>query len=91
MSVTIPPPVEAAPPPEPPHHHHHHGASPWREKLTRRNVAIGLAVLWLLAGLYVVPPEEQAVETVFGAVTDPRVLPGVHYNPPWPVGSSRWA
>lgn len=83
MSVTIPPPaepppaVEARPPaPEP----------PWREKLTRRNVAIGAAVLWLLAGLYVVPPEEQAVETVFGAVTDARVPPGVHYNLPWPLG-----
>jgi membrane protease subunit HflK len=54
--------------------------------MTRRNIAAGLAVLWLLAGLYVVRTEEQAVETVFGAVTDERVLPGVHYNLPWPIG-----
>lgn len=85
MSVTIPPPAEAAPlapearPPAP--------EPTWRDKLTRRNVAIGLVVLWLLSGLYVVPPQEQAVETVFGAVTDGRVLPGVHYNAPWPAGS----
>ena len=89
MSVTIPPPVETATtPPAPPHHHHHHDPpASWRDKLTRRNVAIGVVALWLLLGLYVVPPEEQAVETVFGAVTDERVLPGVHYNLPWPVGS----
>ncbi|MEZ5361967.1 MAG: FtsH protease activity modulator HflK [Bryobacterales bacterium] len=87
MSVTIPPPAEAAPPPEPHSHHHHEHPPSWRDRLTRRNVAIGLVVLWLLLGLYVVPPEEQAVETVFGAVTDERVPPGVHYNLPWPVGS----
>ena len=88
MSVTIPPPAEAAPPPEPPSHPRHEPPEPsWREKLTRRNVLIGVFALWLLLGLYVVPPEEQAVETVFGAVTDERVLPGVHYNLPWPVGN----
>jgi len=54
--------------------------------VTRRNLAIGVAALWLLSGVYVVPPEEQAVETIFGAVTDERVLPGVHYNAPWPAG-----
>jgi membrane protease subunit HflK len=86
MSVTIPPPVEtAAPPPEP----RDAAGSPssWRDRLTRRNVAIGVVIFWLLLGLYVVQPEEQAVETIFGAVTDERVLPGVHYNLPWPVGS----
>ncbi len=87
MSVTIPPPVEAAPRPEPPPHHAEAAEPTWQDKLTRRNVIAGLVVLWLLSGLYVVPPEEQAVETVFGAVTDQRVVPGVHYNMPWPAGS----
>lgn len=59
----------------------------WREKLTPRNVAVGLVALWVAAGFYVVPPDEQAVETIFGAVTDERVPPGFHYNPAWPVGS----
>ena len=88
MSVTIPPPVETTEPqPETPHHHHDAPPPMWRDRLTRRNLALGLLALWLLLGLYIVQPEEQAVETVFGAVTDERALPGVHYNLPWPVGS----
>lgn len=59
---------------------------PWRDRLTARNVASGLAALWLLCGLYIVAADEQAVETIFGAVSDERVPPGVHYNLPWPVG-----
>lgn len=58
----------------------------WRKRLTPRNVGLGLLGLWLLAGFYVVPPDEQAVETLFGRVADARVLPGFHYNPAWPAG-----
>ncbi len=46
-----------------------------------------LAVLgaWLLWGIYLVAPDQQAVVTTWGAVTSPRVLPGLHYALPWPI------
>ncbi len=59
----------------------------WRQRLTRRNVGIGVVGLWLLSGFYMIPADEQTVETVFGAVTSDRVMPGFHYNAPWPIGS----
>lgn len=43
------------------------------------------AALWLLSGIYIVPPTEQAVVTRFGAVVERRVYPGIHYALPWPV------
>jgi len=46
-----------------------------------------LLVLWVLSGIYIVSPEQQAVVTTFGAVTAPRVLPGIHYALPWPIDS----
>jgi modulator of FtsH protease HflK len=42
--------------------------------------------LWLLCGIYVVAPDQQAVVTTWGAVTSPRVFPGLHYALPWPIG-----
>jgi membrane protease subunit HflK len=42
---------------------------------------------WILSGIYIVAPEQQAVVTMFGAVTAPRVLPGIHYALPWPIDS----
>ncbi len=42
---------------------------------------------WVLSGIYIVAPEQQAVVTMFGAVTAPRVLPGIHYALPWPIDS----
>jgi membrane protease subunit HflK len=54
---------------------------PW----TARRIAGGLAALWLLSGTYVVRPDQQAVITRFGAVSDPRVYPGIHYALPWPL------
>jgi membrane protease subunit HflK len=44
-----------------------------------------MAAIWLLWGLYVVAPDQQAVETLFGKVVAPRVMPGLHYALPWPV------
>ena len=84
MSSIAPPPVPATPPAEPGDGAavHVHGGG-----LTRRHVLLGLAALWLASGIYVVPPEEQAVVTVLGAAVGDRVMPGVHYNPPWPIGS----
>jgi membrane protease subunit HflK len=43
--------------------------------------------LWLLSGVFLVQPDQQAVVTRFGAVVDPRVPPGLHYAFPWPVDS----
>ncbi|HLK62521.1 MAG TPA: FtsH protease activity modulator HflK [Bryobacteraceae bacterium] len=53
----------------------------------RRSVVSGALLLWLLSGVYLVPTDQQAVVTRFGAVVDARVLPGVHYALPWPVDS----
>jgi len=90
MSVTLQPPApaEAEPStPAPPSVSPDSALPPWRDLLTRRNVLAGVAAVWLLSGVFMVPPEEQAVTTCFGSISDERVLPGVHYNWPWPVGS----
>lgn len=50
-------------------------------------IALGAAALWVLSGLYIVLPDQQAVETMFGKVVAPRVLPGLHYALPWPIES----
>ena len=52
--------------------------------LTGRSVA-ALILLWLLSGVFVVQPDQQAVVTRFGAVADARVFPGVHFALPWPI------
>lgn len=46
--------------------------------------AVALA-LWLVSAVYIVPADQQAVVTRFGAVVEPRVLPGIHVNLPWPL------
>src|SRR5260370_11833185 len=43
------------------------------------------AGLWLLTGGYLVNTQKQAVVTRFGAVVEPRVLPGIHIALPWPI------
>jgi len=45
----------------------------------------GLAGLWLLTGVYLVNTQQQAVVTRFGAVVEPRVMPGIHISLPWPI------
>src|ERR1044071_3003958 len=45
------------------------------------------SAVWLLSGVFFVPTDQQAVVTRFGAVSDPRVLPGIHFALPWPVDS----
>ncbi len=57
-----------------------------RSPVGARNVALGLAVLWLLSGTYLVGPDQQAVVTRFGRVVEERVLPGMHYRWPYPIG-----
>ncbi|MFQ6133429.1 MAG: FtsH protease activity modulator HflK [Armatimonadota bacterium] len=41
--------------------------------------------LWLLLGLYVVPPRQCAVVRAFGAVIGRPAQPGLHWRPAWPV------
>lgn len=50
-----------------------------------RRWAPGVLGLWLLTGLYVVRPEEQAVVRLFGEVIAGRVPPGLHWRAPWPL------
>jgi membrane protease subunit HflK len=63
----------ASPPPVPP------------PRGRRRRYAWWAAGLWLATGLYLVPSDQQAVVTRFGAVVEPRALPGLHLAWPWPI------
>jgi modulator of FtsH protease HflK len=47
--------------------------------------ALGMVGAWLLSGIFLVAPDQQAVVTTWGAVTSARVLPGLHYALPWPI------
>lgn len=51
----------------------------------RARIAWAVAAVWALSGCYIVLPDQQAVETLFGKVVAPRVLPGLHYALPWPI------
>ena len=50
-------------------------------------IALAVAAVWALSGIYLVAPDQQAVETLFGKVVAPRVMPGLHYALPWPIQS----
>lgn len=50
-----------------------------------KRLAAALTGLWLLTSVYIVRTDEQAVVTRFGAVVEPRVMPGIHIGLPWPV------
>ncbi len=54
---------------------------------TGKRVALAIAAIWVLSGVYLVAPDQQAVETLFGRVVAPRVPPGLHYALPWPIES----
>lgn len=52
----------------------------------RRNIVLAVVgVVWLLTGIYIVGADQQAVETRFGKVVEPRVMPGIHISMPWPI------
>ena len=44
-----------------------------------------LAVIYLLSGVYLVAPEQQAVVLRFGRVAQQRVPPGIHWHLPFPL------
>src|SRR5215813_3882392 len=52
-----------------------------------RQAGLAILAIWILTSIYLVAPEQQAVVTRFGAVVDPRVLPGIHVALPWPIDS----
>jgi membrane protease subunit HflK len=51
----------------------------------RHRWALGLLGAYLLTGIYLVAPDQQALVTTWGKVSSPRVLPGLHYALPWPI------
>jgi membrane protease subunit HflK len=51
----------------------------------RNKILLIVAVLWVLSGVYIVGASQQAVVTRFGAVVEPRVMPGIHIALPWPI------
>ena len=52
---------------------------------TLRRILLALLALWLVTSIYIVPADQQAVETRFGRVLSPRVMPGIHFSLPWPI------
>ena len=59
--------------------------APPERRGTRGRIALAVAAVWALSGIYLVAPDQQAVETLFGKVVAPRVMPGLHYALPWPI------
>ena len=54
-------------------------------RFTAKHAALAVVAAWVLSGMYIVAPDQQAVETLFGKVVAPRVFPGLHYALPWPI------
>lgn len=88
MSVTLEPPLVAEPASSAGPRAHEQPPPPASGvPLSRVRLAFAaLPVLWLLTGIYLIPADEQAVVTVFGAVSEERVMPGIHYTWPYPIG-----
>lgn len=87
MSTTIEPPRVTEPPSGaaavPP------ARAPYpRPGASKRRRISAAAASWLLTGLYIVPADEQAVITVFGAVQEDRVMPGLHLTWPYPIAAA---
>jgi len=60
-------------------------APPQSRRPRFRQWIVAALALWLLTGVYLVNTQQQAVVTRFGAVVEPRVLPGIHMALPWPI------
>jgi membrane protease subunit HflK len=57
-----------------------------RARGSRRNrILLGIVLLWIASGIYIVRPDQQAVVTRFGAAINSRVYPGMHYALPLPI------
>lgn len=55
-------------------------------RFLRAGVLPVVLVAWLAAGVYSVQSDQSAVAFVFGRAAGRDVLPGIHWNPPWPIG-----
>ncbi len=53
--------------------------------MNRRRILAAVVLLWLASSVYIVPADQQAVETRLGRVVAPRVMPGIHLSMPWPI------
>jgi membrane protease subunit HflK len=49
-------------------------------------IALLVVGVWLLSGFYRVAPDQQGVELLFGKAAPIPTGPGLHYNPPAPIG-----
>lgn len=49
-------------------------------------VVLAALVVWMLTGFFRVQPNQQAIQLVFGKPYGKPVEPGLHYNPPGPIG-----
>jgi membrane protease subunit HflK len=47
-------------------------------------IALGVAIVWLASGIYIVNPDEQGVVLRFGQFIA-RTSPGINYHLPWPI------
>ncbi len=56
------------------------------QRLLGVGVAPLLLLAWLAAGVYSVESDQSGVAFVLGKVVGRDELPGIHWNPPWPVG-----
>lgn len=57
----------------------------WTPPSGAQRIGAVILVIWILSSVYLVAPEQQAVVTRFGAVIEPRVMPGIHVSLPWPI------
>ena len=58
----------------------------WLLAQDRRRLAMWAGAAYIIfTAVYIVPADQQAVVTRFGAVVEPRVMPGIHLAFPWPI------
>ena len=50
-----------------------------------RLCVIGIILVWVLSGFYIVQSDEQGVVRRFGRMVRGAVSPGIHYRLPWPM------
>lgn len=46
---------------------------------------LGFLLIYVLTGIYIVNPGEQAVIKRFGSILDKSIYEGIHYRLPWPI------
>lgn len=54
-------------------------------KKALRALLSGFLLIYILTGIYIVTPGEQAVIKRFGSILDKPIYEGIHYRLPWPI------